>query len=76
MERALLGPTTGILQFGPYELRPRVRGLYKHGRKIRLRPQPFQVLQILLEYAGEVVTRDELHNRLGRQTRSLTSSMA
>jgi len=64
MERALLGPTTGILQFGPYELRPRVRGLYKHGRKIRLRPQPFQVLQILLEYSGEVVTRDELHNRL------------
>lgn len=53
-----------IFRFGPYELRTRARELYKHGVKLRLRPQPFQVLQILLERAGDVVTREELHQQL------------
>ena len=53
-----------IFRFGPYELRSRARELYKHGVKLRLRPQPFQVLQILLEHAGDVVTREELHQQL------------
>jgi TolB-like protein/DNA-binding winged helix-turn-helix (wHTH) protein len=51
-------------RFGPFELRPRARELYKHGVKLRLRPQPFQVLQILLEHPGDVVTREELHRQL------------
>ncbi len=49
-----------IYRFGPYELRPRTRELYKQGTKLRLRPQPFQVLKILVERAGDVVTREEL----------------
>ena len=53
-----------ILRFGPYELRPRTRELYKQGTKLKLRPQPFQVLQVLLEHAGDVVTRDELRQLL------------
>ena len=53
-----------IFRFGPYELRPRTRELYKHGVKIRLRPQPFRVLQILLEHAGEPVSREELRAQL------------
>jgi TolB-like protein/DNA-binding winged helix-turn-helix (wHTH) protein/Flp pilus assembly protein TadD len=53
-----------ILRFGPYELRPHARELYKHGVKVRLRPQPFQVLHILVEHPGEVVTREELHKQL------------
>jgi TolB-like protein/DNA-binding winged helix-turn-helix (wHTH) protein/Tfp pilus assembly protein PilF len=53
-----------IFRFGPYELRSRARELYKHGVKLRLRPQPFQVLQILLEHAGDVVTREELRQQL------------
>lgn len=53
-----------IFRFGPFELRPRTRELYKHGIKIRLRPQPFQVLHILLERMGDVVTREELHQQL------------
>jgi TolB-like protein/DNA-binding winged helix-turn-helix (wHTH) protein/Tfp pilus assembly protein PilF len=53
-----------IFRFGPFELRPRGRELYKHGVKVRLRPQPFQVLHILLEHPGEVVTREELHKQL------------
>src|SRR5215470_15218674 len=53
-----------IFKFGPYELRSRAKELHKYGVKVRLRPQPFQVLQVLLEYAGEVVTREELRAQL------------
>jgi DNA-binding winged helix-turn-helix (wHTH) protein len=55
---------SGILQFGTYELHLRAGELFKGGTKIRLQQQPFQVLSILLEQAGEVVTRDELQKRV------------
>jgi TolB-like protein/DNA-binding winged helix-turn-helix (wHTH) protein len=51
-------------RFGPYEVRPESREIYKHGLKLKLRPQPFQVLQVLVERPGEVVTRDEFRQRL------------
>ncbi len=51
-------------RFGPYELRTRTRELYKQGTKLKLRPQPFQVLNALVERAGDVVTRDELRQLL------------
>ena len=51
-------------RFGPYEVRTRTRELYKFGTKLKLRPQPFQVLRILLDRAGDVVTRDELRQML------------
>ncbi len=51
-------------RFGSYELRTRTRELYKQGAKLKLRPQPFQVLEILIEHAGDVVTREELRERL------------
>src|SRR5205823_209303 len=38
--------------------------LYKAGRKIKLQVQPFQVLTVLLERPGEVVTREEFEKRL------------
>ena len=50
--------------FGPYELRARTRELYKFGVKLKLRPQPFQILEILLERPGDVVSRDELRETL------------
>jgi TolB-like protein/DNA-binding winged helix-turn-helix (wHTH) protein/Tfp pilus assembly protein PilF len=53
-----------IYRFGPYELRSRTRELYKAGIKLKLRPQPFQVLRILVVHAGDVVTREELRNQL------------
>src|SRR5260370_12695987 len=53
-----------IYRFGPYELRSRTRELYKQGIKLKLRPQPFQVLRILVERAGDVVTREELRDLL------------
>lgn len=51
-------------RFGPYEVRPRTRELYKEGRKLRLRPQAFHVLLALVENAGEVVSRAELRDRV------------
>ncbi|HTS11770.1 MAG TPA: winged helix-turn-helix domain-containing protein [Candidatus Limnocylindrales bacterium] len=47
-------------RFGPYELRSRTRELYKHGVKLKLRPQSYRVLQVLVERAGDMVTREEL----------------
>jgi DNA-binding winged helix-turn-helix (wHTH) protein len=42
--------------------------LRKSGLKLKLSGQPFQVLAILLEYPGEVVTREELQKRLWRDS--------
>jgi len=50
--------------FGPFELHARSRELYKHGVKLKLRPQPFQILNELLNRSGELVTREELRERL------------
>jgi TolB-like protein/DNA-binding winged helix-turn-helix (wHTH) protein/Flp pilus assembly protein TadD len=52
------------LGFGVFEVDLRDRELTKRGVRIRLQEQPFQVLAMLLERAGEVVTRDELRSRL------------
>ncbi|MBV9147887.1 MAG: winged helix-turn-helix domain-containing protein [Acidobacteria bacterium] len=50
--------------FGAFEAHAGTRELYKHGVKLKLRPQPFQVLQVLLDRPGEVVTREELQQML------------
>ncbi len=51
-------------RFGPYESRPRSRELYKHGLKLKVRPQPLQVLNLLLNRAGDVVSREVLREEL------------
>jgi len=51
-------------RFGPYELFTPARELHKHGRKVKLRPQPYQVLMLLVERAGDVVTREQLRERV------------
>jgi TolB-like protein/DNA-binding winged helix-turn-helix (wHTH) protein/Tfp pilus assembly protein PilF len=53
-----------VYRFGQYELRMRTRELYKQGTKLKMRPQPFQVLKLLVERAGDAVTRDELRHCL------------
>ena len=52
------------LRFGIFELDLRAGELRKHGLRVRLQEQPFQVLAMLLEHAGEVVTREELQKKL------------
>jgi cholera toxin transcriptional activator len=53
-----------IARFGPFELDLRAAELRKNGRKLRLQEQPFQILALLLEHAGELVTREELRQKL------------
>jgi cholera toxin transcriptional activator len=50
--------------FGVFELDPDSGELRKQGLKVRLQEQPFQILQILLENPGKVVTREELRQRI------------
>ncbi len=50
--------------FGPYRLDLASGVLEKHGVRVRLARQPSQVLTILVQRAGDVVTRDELHEKL------------
>lgn len=50
--------------FGAFEVDPQKRKLRRHGIPIRMQDQPFRILLILLERPGEVVTRDELRERL------------
>jgi TolB-like protein/DNA-binding winged helix-turn-helix (wHTH) protein/Tfp pilus assembly protein PilF len=54
----------GRLCFGVFELDVRAGELRKHGLRVRLQQQPFQVLVMLLEHAGQVVGREELQKRL------------
>lgn len=54
----------GRLRFGVFEVDVRAGELRKRGLQVRLQEQPFQVLAMLLEHPGEVVTREELHKRL------------
>lgn len=58
------GFTDGVIRFGAFEVDLRARELRKRGLRVRLQEQPFQVLAVLLERPGEVVTRDELARRL------------
>jgi len=53
-----------IARFGVFELDLSAGELRKNGRKMRLQEQPFQILALLLEHAGELVTREELRQKL------------
>jgi len=54
----------GIFRFGIYEADASSGELRKSGLRVRLQDQPFQVLLVLLQRPGEVVTREELRQRL------------
>ena len=53
-----------VIRFGVFEVDIRAGELRKQGVKIKLQDQPFQVLLLLLEKPGEVVTREELQRRI------------
>jgi len=58
-------PTShALIRFGVFELDTESRELRKQGLKVRLQEQPFQILQILLERPGRVVSREELQRRV------------
>ena len=57
-----------IVRFGTFEVDLPAGELRKSGVRVKLTGQPFQVLTILLERPGEVVTREELQKRLWPDT--------
>ena len=54
----------GLVRFDAFEFDLRARELRKNGKRVKLSGQPFEVLAILLETPGEIVTREEFHKRL------------
>ena len=52
------------VRFANFEVNLRAGELRREGSKVRLQEQPFSLLTVLLESAGEVVTREELRKRL------------
>src|SRR5215831_17328528 len=53
-----------VRRFGAFEINFQSGELRKKGIRLRLAGQPFQVLAVLVERAGELVTREELHSKL------------
>jgi cholera toxin transcriptional activator len=53
-----------IVRFGVFELDLAAGELRKNGARVRLQEQPFQVLALLLECGGDVVTREEMRQKL------------
>jgi cholera toxin transcriptional activator len=53
-----------IARFGVFEADLEARELRKQGRHLRLQDQPFSLLVFLLERAGQVVTREQLREKL------------
>jgi TolB-like protein/DNA-binding winged helix-turn-helix (wHTH) protein len=56
--------TSNPVRFGDFELDLRAGELRRNGTKVKLQEQPLQVLAMLLEHPGAVVTRDELKREL------------
>src|SRR5579884_3503374 len=53
-----------ILRFGVFEVDLKARELRKRGLRVKLQQKPFQILELLLERPGELVTRKEVAERL------------
>jgi DNA-binding winged helix-turn-helix (wHTH) protein/Tol biopolymer transport system component len=56
--------TPRIVRFGVFEVNLDKAGLRKHGLRVRIQEQPYQILSALLERPGEVITREELVCRI------------
>ena len=56
-----------LFRFGVFEVDLAARQLRKRGVRIKLQDQPFRVLEALLDRPGEIVTREELKDRLWAQ---------
>lgn len=57
-------PSDTAYQFGQFEVNAASGELLKNGKRVRLQEQPFRLLVVLLENAGEVVTREDLSSRI------------
>ena len=57
-------PPSDIVDFGIFQLDLKARELRKAGLKVKLQEQPFRVLALLVDRAGQVVTREELRAKV------------
>src|SRR5215469_15068166 len=64
---SLTPPLQGIIRVGNFEVDVRAGELRRAGVKVKLSGQPFDVLVALLEKPGQIVTREELHDKLWSQ---------
>src|SRR5450755_1165323 len=62
--RSFRGGPVALIRFGPFQADTRSGELHRQGTKVSLQGQPFQVLVLLLERPGEIVTREELTRKL------------
>ena len=62
-----ISPARRVIRFGNFEVDVRAGQLRRGGLKVKLGGQPFDVLMALLEQPGQVVTREELHDKLWSQ---------
>ena len=53
-----------VLRFGVFQINIAARELRKHGVRVRLPGQPFSILSMLLEKPGEILSREEIRERL------------
>ena len=56
--------SSNVKRFGTFEVDLRARELRKGGIRIRLQDQPFEILAVMIERPGEIVTREELRELL------------
>src|SRR3984957_18298318 len=57
-------PLTDTVHFGIFQLNLKARELHKAGVKVKLQDQPFRVLALLVDRAGQVVTREEFRQKV------------
>jgi DNA-binding winged helix-turn-helix (wHTH) protein len=55
------------VRFGPYEADLHTREFWKFGTRVKLVGQPFEILAVFVSRPGELITRDELRERLWPQ---------
>ncbi len=60
-----MSATQQLLRFGVFELNLATEELRKGGTNLKLPPQPFRLLVLLVSRAGQVVTREEIKKQLG-----------
>lgn len=58
------GVTRNLIRFGPFAADLRTRELFRGGIRIKLQDRPFDILVMLLQQPGEIVTREEMRERL------------
>ena len=61
---ATVHPTSPRIRFGVFEVDLQTEELYKSGMRVKIQNQPFKVLSLLLERPGEIISRDEMQERL------------